>query len=78
MLAGGSPSAVPSTWMTPSFLGAMLVYGLRGDDASEARWLEARGPSEPPVRSGAARLRRFVLPRIALHRGDVDGAVRQR
>ena len=61
--------------MTPSFLGATLVYGLRGEDASEARWLELAGQVSRQCEAAMHSFGRFVLPRIALHRGDVDGAV---
>ena len=62
--------------MTPSFLGATLVHGLRGDDASEGRWLELVGRVSRQCEAALHSFGRFVLPRIALHRGDVDGAVR--
>jgi predicted ATPase len=74
MLDGWERTGRPSAgWMAPAFFAAALAQGLRGDDDQMARWWEhgeAIGLGSSP-KSFA----RFVGARLALHAGDVDGAM---
>ena len=58
--------------MTPSFLGAALVHRLRIKSTSERRWLDLARAMSRPSPAAMHSFSGFVLPRIALHRGDED------
>ena len=68
----GSPAA---GWMAPSFFAAALVHGLRGQREAYAEWwdLATRISLMREDRRQSCGL--FVGWRVALHLGDIDGAV---
>ena len=67
----GRPAA---GWMAPAFYAACLIQGLRGDRVEQSRWSDLGDIIRTHVRASSFQL--FVIPRIALHRGDLDGASR--
>ncbi len=69
----GRPAA---RWMAPAAHAAGLVHGLRGNAARHDEWVgRALTLSEAGVHSGLREsFAAFALPRVALHRGDVEAA----
>ncbi|MDI5978139.1 hypothetical protein [Amycolatopsis magusensis] len=66
----------PARWLAPAAHAAGLVHGLRGQAAQYDEWAgRALGLSTPGVHSGLAEsFTAFAVPRLALHRGDIDTA----
>ena len=67
----GSP---PAGWMGPAFFAAALAHGLRGDESRCSEWYE-RAATLRGLRV-ASGFRPYAEARLALHRGDLDEAVR--
>ncbi|WP_410652765.1 hypothetical protein [Amycolatopsis sp. cmx-4-54] len=69
----GRPAA---RWMAPAALAAGMVHGFRGNTSGYDTWADrALTLSEPGVHSGLREsFTAFVLPRVALHHGDVRTA----
>jgi predicted ATPase/DNA-binding CsgD family transcriptional regulator len=74
MVEGWERTGRPSAgWMAPAFFAAALAHGLRGEQEAMARWWEHG--DEIALGISPRSFARFVGPRLALHAGDVDGAV---
>ena len=66
----GRPAA---GWMAPSIFAAAMVHGVRGDDSAYDKWRRfAESISQSACGNGFGL---FVELRVALHRGNIEGAV---